>query len=171
VGDARLTLAALRHEIHLPENELKIIEHRMHQPTPRVDLGIQLREIATAALDISDGLLGDLKHLLHQSRVDAEIFLDQLPKSAILQKQSKEIQNQFAASGGDDYELCFTAPKSKRDEISNISKALQLPLTRIGRITSMTNAETQMRLIGEGNTLLSNTETTALLQSFDHFAK
>ena len=65
LGDARLALAALRHEIELTQDELKEIEHRMHQPIPRVDLGVQLRGIATAALDISDGLLGDLKHILN----------------------------------------------------------------------------------------------------------
>ena len=61
-----------------------------------------LREVASAALDVSDGLLGDLKHILKQSQLDAEIILEQLPISATLQKQSKAIQNQFAASGGDD---------------------------------------------------------------------
>jgi thiamine-monophosphate kinase len=106
VGDARLALAALRHEMNLPENDLKQIEHRMHNPTPRVDLGMKIREVASAALDISDGLLGDLQHILKQSQVSAEVFLDQLPKSEILQKQSEDVQNQFAACGGDDYEIC-----------------------------------------------------------------
>jgi len=171
VGDARLTLAALRHEITLSESDLKAIDHRMHQPTPRVGLGMALREVASAALDVSDGLLGDLKHILKQSQLDAEIILEQLPTSATLQKQSKAIQNQFAASGGDDYELCFTAPSSKRDVILNISKELKLPLTCIGRITSMKNSSTQIRIQGTDGKLLSDADTAALLRSFDHFAK
>jgi thiamine-monophosphate kinase len=69
LGDARLALAALRHEIALTEIDLKQIENRMHQPIPRVELGTHLRGLATAALDISDGLLGDLKHILNQSKV------------------------------------------------------------------------------------------------------
>ncbi|MBU3549814.1 thiamine-phosphate kinase [Polynucleobacter sp. MWH-Berg-3C6] len=170
VGDARLTLAALRQEINLSDNELKQIEHRMHDPVPRIELGIKLRSIASAALDISDGLLGDLKHILNQSQVGAEVFLDQLPKSASLQKQSETIQKQFAACGGDDYEICFTAPTEHRDAIDVISKELHLPITRIGRITANTGPTETLQLLNNGN-LLSNTETAKLLKSFDHFAK
>ena len=170
LGDARLTLAALRQEINLPDNELKQIEHRMHDPAPRVELGIKLRSIASAALDVSDGLLGDLKHILNQSQVGAEVFLDQLPKSASLKKQSEAIQNQFAACGGDDYEICFTAPTEHRDAIDVISKKLHLPITRIGRITASTGPTETLQLLNHGN-LLSDTETAILLKSFDHFAK
>jgi thiamine-monophosphate kinase len=171
IGDARLTLAALRHEISLSDDELKNIAHRMHQPIPRVELGMQLRGVASSALDISDGLLGDLKHILKQSQVDATIYLDKLPKSEILQKQSAEIQNQFAASGGDDYELCFTAPNKKRDAIIEISKALNLPLTRIGHIEPMEKSVAQVHLIDKDGKLLSDANAAALLNSFDHFAK
>lgn len=171
IGDARLALAALRHEINLPESDLNRIQYRMHQPIPRIELGIQLREIANSALDISDGLLGDLKHILRQSQVDAEIILEQVPKSATLQKQSIAIQNQFAASGGDDYELCFTAPNTKRDVVLEIGKALDLPLTRIGRIISMKNSDAQIYLIGADGKLLSVQDAAPLFKSFDHFAE
>ena len=171
IGDARLALAALRHEINLPESDLKQIEHRMHNPTPRVELGMKLREIASAALDISDGLLGDLQHILKQSQVSAEVFLDQLPKSETLQKQSEDIQNQFAASGGDDYEICFTAPTEKRDVIDEISTALNLPLTRIGSITEKVGAVEKLSLFNKNGDLLDETKSAALLKSFDHFAK
>ncbi|WP_231969904.1 thiamine-phosphate kinase [Polynucleobacter necessarius] len=144
VGDARLVLAALRHAINLPKEDLKQIEHRMHQPTPRIELGMQLREIASASLDISDGLLGDLRHILRQSQVDAQIQLDQLPKSVTLQKQEVSIQNQFAACGGDDYEIGFTAPASQRDKIQAISKSLNLQLIRIGKI--LPRKETEARI-------------------------
>jgi len=170
VGDARLALAALRHEITLPESDLKTIEHRMHQPTPRIELGMQLRGIANAALDISDGLLGDLKHILKQSHVDAEILLDLLPKSETLRRQNQEVQNQFAASGGDDYELCFTASSSRRDAILNIGKALNLSITRIGQITTMINSESEVRLIGPDGKILDNAKTASLIKSFDHFS-
>ncbi|MBU3610153.1 thiamine-phosphate kinase [Polynucleobacter wuianus] len=171
VGDARLALAALRQEIILPECDLQSIAHRMHQPTPRVELGMKLGGIASAALDISDGLLGDLKHILKQSQVDAEIYLDQLPKSATLQKQSLAIQNQFAASGGDDYELCFTAPSKQRDVILEISKSLNLPLTRIGHITAMQNDKSTIRIMGTNGNFIGDADATALLKSFDHFAQ
>jgi len=171
IGDARLALAALRHEITLPESDLKQIEHRMHNPTPRVELGMTIRELASAALDISDGLLGDLHHILKQSQVSAKVFLDQIPKSETLQKQSEDIQNQFAASGGDDYEICFTAPTEKRDVIDEISTALNLPLTRIGSITEKVGAAEKLSLFNKNGGLLDETKSAALLKSFDHFAK
>jgi thiamine-monophosphate kinase len=170
VGDARLTLAALRHEIDLPANDLQKIEYRMHQPTPRIELGLNLRGIATAALDISDGLLGDLQHILHQSQVDAEIFLDHLPKSDVLKKQSIQIQNQFAACGGDDYELCFTAPKYQHQAILEIGKTLNLPLTCIGRIMNKKNDASQVHILNTDGKIFSDTEAAQLLKSFDHFA-
>ncbi|WP_353432546.1 thiamine-phosphate kinase [Polynucleobacter sp. MWH-UH23A] len=170
VGDARLTLAALRHEISLSKDELKVIEHRMHQPTPRIELGLRLRDIANAALDLSDGLLGDLKHILRQSQVDAEIFIDRLPKSDTLKKQSIQIQNQFAACGGDDYELCFTAPKNQHQAVSEISKTLNLSLTCIGRITQKKNHSSQVHILNADGKILSDTEAAQLLKSFDHFA-
>ena len=170
LGDARLTLAALRHEISLPESDQHAIEHRMHQPVPRVELGIALRNLATAALDISDGLLGDLKHLLKQSQVDAEIFLDQLPKSAVLLRQSESIQNQFAACGGDDYEICFTAPSRQRNAIEQLSSSLNLRLTRIGQIVAMKNTEVNVALFSADGKSLSDADTKVLMKSFDHFA-
>ena len=170
LGDARLTLAALRHEVLLPDLDLKQIEHRMHQPTPRVELGTQLRGIASAALDISDGLLGDLKHILKESQVDAQIFLDLLPKSAILRKQSEALQNEFAACGGDDYEICFTAPSDQRNVIEKLSNSLHLPLTRIGQTTVMKNTEASIVLVSADGKRMSDSDTKILLKSFDHFA-
>ena len=170
VGDARLTLAALRHEINISSEDLEQIAHRMHQPAPRLELGICLRDIASAALDISDGLLGDLKHILKQSQVDAQIQLDQLPKSATLQKQETAIQNQFAACGGDDYELCFTAAPSQRSKIQEISKSLRLPLTLIGKILPKKDSEVKLSLLNASGAILSESEALPLLNSFDHFA-
>jgi thiamine-monophosphate kinase len=170
VGDARLTLAALRHEITLSNDELELIQARMHRPTPRVNLGIALRGVANAALDISDGLLGDLRHILKQSDKDAEIFLDRIPKSVTLAKQSREIQNQYAASGGDDYELCFTASSNKRDIIAKISTSLNLPLTQIGSIKPMQHLSPEIFLINSAGKTLSPDEANQLLKSFDHFA-
>ena len=170
VGDARLTLAALRHEIDLPKNDLQEIEHHMHQPTPRVELGLRLREIASAALDVSDGLLGDLQHILCQSQVDAEIFLDHLPKSDVLKKQNAHIQNQFAACGGDDYEICFTVPKNQHQTILEIGKALNLPLTCIGRIINKKHDSSQVHILNSNGEILSDYEAAQFLKSFDHFA-
>ena len=170
VGDARLVLAALRHEINLSTEDLQQIEHRMHQPTPRIELGSRLRGVATAALDVSDDLLGDLRHILRQSQVDAQIQLDQIPKSSILKKQGLRIQNQFAACGGDDYELCFTADQNQREKIQEISKSLHLPLTLIGKILPKKDTQAKVHLLDASGSELSNAETAPFLNSFDHFA-
>ena len=170
VGDARIALAALRHEIELSKDDLALVEVRMHQPTPRVNLGLALRGLANSALDISDGLLGDLKHILKQSSKDAEIFLDKIPKSSTLLKQSQIIHHQYAASGGDDYELCFTAPKCKRDVIAKISADLNLPLTQIGSIKSMQHSAPEIHIIDNNGKELNSQQATFLLKSFDHFA-
>ncbi|QWE14784.1 thiamine-phosphate kinase [Polynucleobacter sp. AP-Sving-400A-A2] len=170
VGDARLALAALRHEIELESGDLEAIAVRMHQPTPRVQLGIALRGIANSALDISDGLLGDLRHILKQSGKDAEIFLERIPKSTTLGKQSSTIQNQYAASGGDDYELCFTAASGSRDAITKISEDLNLPLTQIGSVKSMQHSAPEIRIIDNDGKKLNSQQAGLLLKSFDHFA-
>ena len=146
VGDARLALGALRQEWQLDEHDLVKVLPKLHRPQPQVELGTHLRSIAHAALDVSDGLLGDLRHILRASQMDASVFLNRLPLSLTLQKQSELIRTQCAATGGDDYEICFTAPIDKRHEIAALSKMLSISLTNIGSITA------------------------ELLKSFDHFA-
>ncbi len=170
LGDARLTLAALRHEIGLSSDQLKIIESRLHQPSPRITLGIELRNLATAALDISDGLLGDLQHILNASHVDATVFLKNLPKSATLLKQSQMIQDQFAACGGDDYEICFTASAQNELPIKALSKKLGLALTCIGEIQSSTSTQSTITLIDWDGHKMNSVAASKFMKSFDHFA-
>ncbi|WP_231969369.1 thiamine-phosphate kinase [Polynucleobacter necessarius] len=170
MGDARLALAALRHEIHLPSEELKQVEQYMHQPTPRIALGLQLRGIATAALDVSDGLLNALRHIMSQSQLDAEIQLDQLPQSTTLQKQEMSIQNQFAACGGADYEICFTTLVNHRDQVAEIGNSLNPPLTLIGKTLPRRGIEAKIDLLNSSEELLSDAEAATFLNSFDHFA-
>ena len=170
VGDARLTLAALRHEIILPASDLSEIQSRMHQPSPRIELGVALRGIANSAIDVSDGLLGDLQHILKQSHKHAVVFMDQLPKSSTLLKQDLDLQNYFAACGGDDYELCFTAPINLSAQILRLSQTLDLPLTKIGSIGSPENKPAVITLMNSDGNILGEPETAALLASFDHFA-
>jgi thiamine-monophosphate kinase len=169
LGDARLALGALRNEWSLNPSNLETILPRMHQPEPRIALGMQLRGIASSALDVSDGLLGDLRHILKASQVNAEVLIDQLPTSPTLAKQMEGLRRQCAANGGDDYELCFTAPKNKRAEIESLSTTL-IPLSRIGSITSASNgAEPTLILRDANGNLLTAAESMLLTQSFDHF--
>lgn len=169
LGDARLALGALRTEWPLDRGSLDTVLPRMHEPEPRITLGIQLRGIANAALDVSDGLLGDLGHILKSSQVNAEVLIDQLPISSTLAKQTERLRRQCATNGGDDYELCFTAPKNQRAEIELLSTAL-LPLTRIGSITSATNGTEPTLMLRDANgNLLTAADSMLLTQSFDHF--
>lgn len=106
----------------------------LERPTPRVEAGILLRDIATSAIDISDGLAGDLSHILKASQVGASIYCDRLPLSEIIQHLPSEKACQFALSAGDDYELCFTAPEKKNDEVMGIFSNLHCPVKKIGQI-------------------------------------
>jgi thiamine-monophosphate kinase len=101
--------------------------------------------------------------------VNAEVLIDQLPTSRTLAEQTESLRRQCAANGGDDYELCFTAPKNKRTEIESLSTAL-LPLTRIGSITSTAStAEPDLILRDANGNALTAAESMQLMQSFDHF--
>jgi thiamine-monophosphate kinase len=169
LGDARLALGAFRSEWLLDHSSLEAVLPRMHQPEPRITLGMELRGIASAALDVSDGLLGDLRHILKASQVNAEVRIDQLPTSRTLAAQSEQLRRQCAANGGDDYELCFTAPSNKRAEIESLSTAL-LPLTCIGRITSAADGTQPTLMLRDANgNLLTAADSMQLTQSFDHF--
>jgi len=169
LGDARLALGALRSEWPLDPKSLEATLPRMHQPEPRITLGVQLRGIASSALDVSDGLLGDLGHILKASQVNAEVLIDQLPISRALAAQTVHLRRQCTANGGDDYELCFTAPKNKRVEIEALSTAL-LPLTRIGSISSASNGTEPTLILRDANgNLLAAADSMLLTQSFDHF--
>ncbi len=160
LGDARLALAAYRKELSLEPAQHLQAAQRMHQPTPRIALGLALRGIAHAALDISDGLSGDLGHILTASGVGAQLNVDALPAGDVLQTQTQARRREFCLNGGDDYELCFTAPVDQRAAVMAAGINSQTTLTRVGKI----NEEPGLQLVDtEGKT------THISLQSFDHF--
>lgn len=162
LGDARLALAGYRGELALDARALESAGRRMHAPAPRVALGLALRGIARAAIDISDGLAGDLGHILERSQCGATLFADELPCGPLLALQDIDLRRRFALAGGDDYELCFTAPPERRDEVLAASRASGTPVTRAGRI----EAAPGLRLAGADGAALDLT-----LTSFDHFAR
>ncbi len=133
LGEAALALAHLQGRIVLTRQVFAACASHLHQPQPRVALGLALRGIATSAIDISDGLLADLGHILERSKVGAELNYPSIPKIH-LNDQAGAILQRCVLAGGDDYELCFTAPTEYRAEIEKISATLALPLTPIGRI-------------------------------------
>ncbi|TDR31967.1 thiamine-phosphate kinase [Hydromonas duriensis] len=143
LGDAALALALLQRQRageSLPEQDsttLAQLRSRLEMPTARVELGLALRGVASSMLDVSDGLAGDVRHILRASNVSAEIDCDALPLSSPLALMTFEQPWQrwrLALTGGDDYELCFTAPLSMRARIADLVGELGVPLTRIGRV-------------------------------------
>lgn len=160
LGDARLALAAYWKELTLSADQLRAAAQRMHQPTPRLALGLALRGIAHAALDISDGLAGDLGHILACSGVGACLFLDQIPAGPVLQQQGLDWRRRFTLAGGDDYELCFTAPVERRQAVLAAAERASTKVTRIGVI----EAEPGLRLLDDQQRAVALS-----LTSFDHF--
>lgn len=167
LGDARLALDALLRQHALPPAVLSQARQRLEQPTPRVELGMALRGIASSCLDISDGLLGDLGHILEASGVGARI--DANITRNLLQARRHPMMAALAISridactlaGGDDYELCFTAPSSAQAAVRDAAAQAGVPVTCIGRI----EAERGVRVMIPGGQQLP-----LRFSSFDHFA-
>lgn len=161
VGDARLALEVFRGTVALAGDTFDRVRVAMELPQPRVALGLALRGVATSAIDVSDGLLGDLGHILRASRVGARIDADAVPCSAALRAQPSALQRLWALSGGDDYELVFTAPPQRADAVAAAGRQAGVPVTRIGRITPTPG----LAVHDAGGQPLSQQ-----FASFDHFA-
>jgi thiamine-monophosphate kinase len=132
-GEAALALAYLQHRVKLEGPAREACLKRLHAPEPRVELGGRLRGLARSAIDVSDGLLADLGHILEASGVGAELAWANLPRAkAIADCADPALAADCLLAGGDDYELLFTAPPSKRAEIEAVGGDLGVPLTRIG---------------------------------------
>jgi len=116
----------------------------LDRPEPRLDLGRQLRGLATSCIDVSDGLLADLGHILEASGVGAEVRLADLPGSAILNELSELQRFELQLTGGDDYELCFTIPSGREAELESIRRGTGLPLAVVGQITGSGSLKCRM---------------------------
>ena len=164
LGDAALALAHHRGRIVLAPDELAYCEAALLRPAPRVALGERLLGLATAAIDVSDGLVGDLGHILDASGVGATVELAALPRSRVLDRRLADAERAVALicllAGGDDYELCFTAPAQAGAELGALAEQLDLPLTRIGGIDERTGLVVR----DENGSALE-----ALPTAFDHF--
>ncbi len=192
VGDAALALAHLQGRVQLAAGNFAACALALHQPAPRVELGLALRGVAHSAIDVSDGLLADLGHILECSGVGAEIQFDALPVSDVLRACTTplspplsggklnsspgsppdkgagglgrlggvELLQHCALAGGDDYELCFTAPIAQHAEVKKIATHLNLPLTCIGVIVA-----------GQGCTVQATDGSVINFgeQGYDHF--
>lgn len=173
LGDARLALEVFRGTVSVPAAVLDAARQRLEAPTPRVALGLALRGVASSAIDVSDGLLGDLGHVLKQSGVGAEVEVDIATELVAARADYTRARGQFgteipesqwrrwALTGGDDYELLFTAPVSARDAVAAAARHSQTLVTRIGHIT----AKRGLHLLNR-----SGQSVPERYASFDHFA-
>ncbi|WP_296490582.1 thiamine-phosphate kinase [Rhodoferax sp.] len=173
LGDARLALSVRQGKLTVPVDVLTAARARLDWPAPRVALGLALRGIATAAIDISDGLIGDLGHILESSGVGARVRVDQVVKTIACCAQTTKPKNQAGADlvledwralalcGGDDYELLFTAPPRHRAAVAAAALASQTPVHCIGHI----EAGAGLRLVDDQGLALPDHYA-----SFDHFA-
>jgi thiamine-monophosphate kinase len=161
LGDARLALEVFRGRTALPGDAFERVRRAMELPTPRVTLGRALRGVASSAIDLSDGLLGDLGHVLHASGVGAVVEVDTLPRSADLAALPRALQLECLLAGGDDYELLFTAPVARRDAVLAAGHAAGVAVTRCGRVEQAPG----LRLVDAAGQALATS-----LRSFDHFA-
>jgi thiamine-monophosphate kinase len=166
LGDAALAVAALRKRIALAPQELARVRKQLDLPAPRVVLGVALRGVATSAIDISDGLIADLGHICERSNVSAVVEFGRLPASPILRRYlDRAVARSALLAGGDDYELCFTAPRSRRGRIERIGRRIGVRLTRIGEIAPPRDRSSPVSVLGEGGKPIALAR-----RGFDHFA-
>jgi thiamine-monophosphate kinase len=162
IGDAALAVAHRHGKLVLTEADYHEAVMRLYEPTPRVALGQALRGLATAAIDVSDGLLADLGHICKLSNVGATVELASIPLSAIGAKHvASDAGRNAIVAGGDDYELCFTAHPNSRESIQDLTKMMEIPLTRIGQVKR-----------GKGVSLLGADGRAVKIdgRGFDHFS-
>ncbi len=136
LGQAALWLQHRMGRLALQTQDVAELAKAMHHPRPQVVLGLALREIAHAALDISDGLLADLQHILKASHKGAKLDWRLFPRPELLATIPMPVLQQAVLAGGDDYELCFTASPARREQILQLEETLGVSLTRIGEITA-----------------------------------
>ena len=138
IGDAALALAAWQGQCLLREESIDYLQQRLNRPKPQIELGLLLSEYASSCIDISDGLIADLKHITDSSDVGATIYFENIPlsKEFNLNLTYEILIASLVLSGGDDYELCFTIPADKQTAFENIAKENNFSVTCIGEIES-----------------------------------
>ena len=165
VGDARLAIEVMRGQLSLSASDFESCRQRMEQPQPRVALGLALRGVANACIDVSDGLAGDLGHVLKASQVGAVLTTDWVQDSAAISVAMQSLpfarRLDMALAGGDDYELLFTAAPEQAEAVQHAANEADVSVTCIGRITT-----------GSGLQVLDlqGVPLSRRFASFDHFA-
>ena len=160
LGDARLALEVFRGTLSLAGADFDAVRAAMESPQPRVALGQALRDCAHSAIDVSDGLLGDLSHILQRSAVGATLDVDALPRSRVMRALPLALQRETTLAGGDDYELVFTAAADRSVQVQAAAAHAGVAVTCIGRI----DAQAGLRLLDAAGQPVEQR-----FASFDHF--
>lgn len=163
LGSAALGLAYLQKN-HLNRSlnadDIANCLQALNAPTPRIALGLSLRGIATSNIDISDGLLADLGHILRASNFGATLNLEAIPCIEVLKTSIQNpITQNYVLAAGDDYELCFTAPKSARNIIESIAQQINCPVSLVGEIHTGNDLKV----------MYQNQQLNISKKGFDHF--
>ena len=162
IGSAALALAYRQGYLFMEQIDAAKVLPALYLPTPRIELGMALRGLASSAIDISDGLLGDLGHILERSRVGATLEFSALPTLPVAQAYLHEaVARECVLAGGDDYELCFTAPASRHNAVLAAAASASVAVTRIGHI----HAEPGLTVIDANGQPMHIDKT-----GYDHFA-
>jgi thiamine-monophosphate kinase len=164
LGGAALALMHLQNKIQLQPHIFSRVEDRLHRPSPRIALAQAILGAASAAIDISDGLVADLGHICERSKLSAVIERDLLPLASSLMSVRADLRDECALSGGDDYELCFTAPVDARAEIEIAGAKWGVAVTRIG-LMKILDPNQLVKVIDE-----SGQDVSPKKSGYDHFA-
>jgi thiamine-monophosphate kinase len=163
LGGAALALMRLQNKIQLQPHIFSRVEDRLHRPSPRIALGKTLLGTASAVIDISDGLVADLGHICERSKLSAVIERDLLPLASSLMSVRADLRDECALSGGDDYELCFTAPVAARAAIEIAAAKCGVAVTRVGTMENLRPSQL-VKIIND-----SGLDVTPKKSGYDHF--
>ena len=167
LGEAALGLAQLQNKLTedtLSEAEKEICIDALQAPQPRICLGLALQDIANSAIDISDGLLADLGHILEHSTLGANLYWEKIPRVHVSNGLDNAKLQSLCLAGGDDYELCFTAPASNHDVILAIGKKQHIKLSVIGETTRVPAHKNRLNVYDKNHQVLELKTT-----GYDHF--
>ena len=165
IGEAGYILDQIYNKKYSKNNYNNLLT-QLNSPTPQVQLGQELRNIASSCIDISDGLASDLSHILNKSHVSAKLYENKIPIPDLLKPVSHKKALEFILQGGDDYQLCFTVPKNKNHKIKLIEKKLNQELFNIGEIIDLSSSNNISELY-----LVNNKSKNILINNkgFMHF--
>lgn len=164
IGEAALALSTTAHTPRITARERTRLRLRLDAPTPRIALGEALRRVAHSAIDISDGLIADLEHICERSHVSADIEWARVPVARVVRHDASRNLIETVLAGGDDYELCFTAPAARRNAVERAGRAARIAVTRIGRIVRRAKRTPLVRVLDAAGNAIELRRT-----GYDHF--